>query len=262
MVHSDLKNTIDLIKNINGLQLNFNNQNLSFKQYSKNSKHITFTNQSGVDVNISIDDLNNQYKKKYVVSNVSSVDTSIFNSKNKALVGGNDDVSATSASFISKINNNNVANSLTSDSSLISNDSKTSSFLVGGNDENFSDTSFEEASVFETDTQTILNNDNIKTNANENLKGGGEDNNNTFEIINLENIRNELNYDNNKSDTVNYESSLTLNSLSEFKDMTSSVNEASILNKVLRQNGGSNTFNNNYTKSYNINSSSTSSVCE
>jgi len=64
MVHSDLKNTIDLIKNINGLQLNFNGQNLSFKQYSKNSKHITFTNPIGIDVNVSLDELNNQYKKK------------------------------------------------------------------------------------------------------------------------------------------------------------------------------------------------------
>ena len=64
MVQSDFKNTIDLIKNINGLQLNFNNQNLSFKQYSKNSKHITFTNQSGMDVNIPLEELNNQYKKE------------------------------------------------------------------------------------------------------------------------------------------------------------------------------------------------------
>ena len=57
MVQSDFKNTIDLIKNINKLQLNFNNQNLSFKEYSKNSKYITFTNQSGTDVNVSLDEL-------------------------------------------------------------------------------------------------------------------------------------------------------------------------------------------------------------
>jgi hypothetical protein len=84
MVHSDLKNTIDLIKNINGLQLNFNNQNLIFKQFIRNSKYITFTNQSGVDVNLSIDDLNNKYKKKYNIDSENSVDTSIFNSNNKS----------------------------------------------------------------------------------------------------------------------------------------------------------------------------------
>ena len=142
MVHSDFKNTIDLIKNINGLQLNFNNQNLNFKQYSKNSKHITFTNQSGMDVNIPLEELNNQYKKKYTISNESSIDTSIFNSKNKALIGGNDDIkddiSATSVSYMSKINNNNITNSLTSDSSVKSNSLKTNSILVGGNNEEIS----------------------------------------------------------------------------------------------------------------------------
>lgn len=111
MVHSDLKNTIDLIKNINELQLNFNNQNLVFKQFIRNSKYITFTNQSGVDVNLLIDDINNKYKKKYNIDSENSVDTSIFNS-NKNLKGGND-ISLNSNNSMSKINNN-LNNSLTS----------------------------------------------------------------------------------------------------------------------------------------------------
>jgi hypothetical protein len=299
MVHSDLKNTIDLIKNINGLQLNFNNQNLNFKQYSRNSKYITFTNQEGIDVNIPLEELNNQYKKKYIISNESSIDTSIFNSKNKVLIGGNqeisatsasfmskidnnnitnsltsdfslkknslktnttlfgenDDISDTSASFMSKINNDNIANSLTSDSSLKSNSSKTSVFLVGGNNEDYGSTSYEEASAFETESLSILKNKEI-------LKGGGEDFNNTFVTINLERIRNQLKNDNSKSDTVNYESSSTLNSLSEFNNMSNQVSDTVAINKFLGQRGGGNSFQLNNTKSYNINSSSTSSVCE
>ena len=310
MVHSDFKNTIDLIKNINGLQLNFNNQNLSFKQYSKNSKHITFTNQSGMDVNIPLEELNNQYKKKYTITNESSVDTSIFNLKNKALLGGNEDIkdniSATSVSFMSKINNNitnsltsdssinnnslktnsilvggnnedisetsasymskinnyNITNSLTSDSSLKSNSSKTSMFLVGGNNEDFSVTSLEEASAFETESLSILNSEeNLKGGGEEILKSGSNATNNTF-TINLEEIRNKLKSNNSNSDTVKYQSSSTLNSLTEFKDMSSQASDTGVLNKLFRQSGGGNTFINNNTKSYNINSSSTSSVCE
>jgi hypothetical protein len=311
MVQSDFKNTIDLIKNINGLQLNFNNQNLSFKQYSKNSKHITFTNQSGMDVNISLEELNNQYKKKYTITNESSVDTSIFNLKNKALLGGNEDIkdsisatsvslmskinnnnitnsltsdssinnnslitnsilvggnneeiSETSASYMSKINNYNITNSLTSDSSLKSNSSKTSMFLVGGNNEDFSVTSLEEASAFETESLSILNSEELlKGGGEEILKGGSNATNNTF-TINLEEIRNKLKSNNSNSDTVKYQSSSTLNSLTEFKDMSSQASDTGVLNKLFRQSGGGNTFINNNTKSYNINSSSTSSVCE
>lgn len=300
MVHSDLKNTIDLIKNINGLQLNFNNQNLSFKQYSRNNKHITFTNQSGMDVNIPLEELNNQYKKKYTITNESSVDTSIFNSKNKALIGGNEEISATSVSFMSKINNDNISNSLTSDSSfknnslktnsilvggeeeisetstsymskinnynitnsltsdssIKSNTSKTSGFLVGGNNNELSITSIEEASAFETESLSTLKSEEI-------LKGGGKEVNNTFVTINLEDFRNNLKSDNLNSDTVNYQSSSTLNSLTELKDMSSQVSDTAAINKILRQNGGGNSFfMKNNTKSYNINSSSTSSVCE
>ena len=343
MVHSDLKNTIDLIKNINGLQLNFNNQNLSFKQYSRNSKNITFTNQLGMDVNVSLEELNNQYKKKYTITNESSVDTSIFNSKNKGLIGGNEDISATSVSYMSKINNNNISNSLTSDSSLKnnslktnsilvggneeisqtsdsymskinnnisnsltsdsslkknnsfkinsilvggneeisqtsdsymskinnninnsltsdssikSNTSKTSGFLIGGNNNELSITSIEEASAFESESLSILKSEEI-------LKGGGEEVNNTFVTINLEEYRNNLKSDISKSDTVNYQSSSTLNSLTELKDMSSQVSDTAAINKFLGQNGGGNSFfMKNNTKSYNINSSSTSSVCE
>jgi hypothetical protein len=263
MIYSDLKNTIDLIKNINGLQLNFNNQNLTFKQYSRNSKYITFTNQSGLDINVPLDELNNQYKKKYTISNESSVDTSIFNSKNKTLVGGNDDISSTSASFISKINNDNIRNSLTSDSSLISNLSKTSVFLQGGNNEEFSATSFEEASAFETESlSTFKGEELLGGNYDDNLEGGGEEINNTFMTINLEEIRNNLRNDRLTSDTVNYQSSSTLNSLTEFKDMSNQVSDTAVINKLLQQTGGGNNLFVNNNKIYNINSSSTSSVCE
>jgi len=298
MVHSDLKNTIDLIKNINGLQLNFNNQNLNFKQYSRNSKYITFTNQAGIDVNVPLDDLNNQYKKKYIISNESSVDTSIFNSKNKSLGGGNEDISATSASFMSKIKNDNIAvsltsdlliksnssktsvflvggnnednsatstsfmskinnddigNSLTSNSSQNSNLSNTSIFLVGGNNEDLSPTSYEEASAFESESLS----------KNEKLVGGGSENiNNKFVSINLNDIRNKIKNEDSRSDTINYESSSTLNSITELKHMSNQVSDSVPLNKLLKQNGGGNSSFINNNKSYNINSSSTSSVCE
>jgi hypothetical protein len=368
MSHSDLKNTIDLIKNINGLQLNYSNQNLSFKNYSKNSKFITFTNQGGIDVNVPLDDLNNQYKKKYTISNANSVDTSIFNSKNKKLVGGNEDFSATSASFASKINNsflqsgnisqtsddiiqvnkedfnnsilkggkndtisqtsdNNMSkinkedinNSLTSDSSIydsakknnsilkggkndtisqtsdnnmskinkddINNSltsesslkSNTSSFLVGGKNNNnteYSMTSLDEASAFETESISSINN------TENNLKGGYDayftndmkakneydeiltsdtDNiNKTFISLNLNDLKN----DTLNSDTIKYDNS-TLNSLSEFNNLSIKASETGALNILTRQSGGGNNTNNTtFTKSYNINSSSTSSICE
>ena len=431
MVHSDLKNTIDLIKNINGLQLNFNNQNLSFKNYLRNSKYITFTNQSGTDINVSIDELNNQYKKKYIISNASSVDTSIFNSKNKALVGGNEEFSATSASFaskinkglvansltsdsfnnslrknnsklvggskdeinqsqtsddnlskinkddvnnsltsdlslinsskknnslrknnsilaggskdefslsqtsddnlskinkddvnnsltsdlslinsskknnflrknnsifaggakdefslsqtsdnnLSKINKGDVNNSLTSDSSLKSNLSKTSSLLVGGTnkDGEYSMTSLDEASAFETesissmqDNKNILkggydkylsSDDNIKSNNNENLTSDSDNVNKTFISINYDEIKNNIK-NNLKSDTINYQSSSTLNSLTDFKNLSNQASDTTALKNLFKQSGGGNNLNNNFTKSYNINSSSTSSICE
>ena len=373
MSHSDLKNTIDLIKNINGLQLNYGNQNLSFKNYSKNNKFITFTNQSGLDVNVPLDELNNQYKKKYTISNASSVDTSIFNSKNKKLVEGNEDFSATSSSFASKINilqggavsqtsdvmsqinkkdfnnsilkggkNNNISqtsednmskinkedvnNSLTSDSSLndsvkknnsilkggkndnisqtsednmskinkedannlLTSDSSlksnTSSFLVGGknkNDAEYSMTSLDEASAFETESiSSIKNTENLKGGYENNLKGGYDENltddmkakggydetltsendnpNKTFISLNLDDFKN----DTLNSDTINYDES-TLNSLSEFNNLSTLASETGALNILTRQSGGGNNINNStFVKSYNINSSSTSSICE
>ena len=305
----ELKNTIDLIKNINGLQINFNNQNLSFKNYTRNSKNITFTNKHGMDVNVSIDELNNQYKKKYTISNSSSVDTSIFNSKNKVLVGGNDELSATSLSFNSKLNDENFANSLTSNSSIqnslkknkvlvggnddlsvtslsfnsklndenfansltsdssihnslkknkvlvggkddlseTSYSSKTSFFLVGGNnvDDKYSITSLDEASAFETESISSLNNNNILNGgALNNFSTDNESNNinKTFISINLDDI---------KIKNSNVETSSTLNSALNLKDNYNEDN-----NFFLKQNGGANNY------KYNINSSSTSSICE
>jgi hypothetical protein len=260
MVHSDLKNTIDLIKNINGLQLNFNGQNLSFKQYSKNSKHITFTNPIGIDVNVSLDELNNQYKKKYSVESESSVDTSIFNSnKNKDeynLNGGNmtNEISATSTSFMSKINNNNfTANSLTSNSSLLSSQSSVMSAtsynsLVGGNVEEFSMTSLDETSVFETEVNA--------------QQGGYNEDANSVISINLNDFKMNLS----ETDSVNYNSASnsTLNSLTECNNYSknNNISDSKILNKFLRQSGGGNSNIVSGFRTYNINSSSTSSVCE
>jgi len=335
MSHSELKNTIDLIKNINGLQLNYGNQNLSFKNYSKNNKFITFTNQSGSDVNVPLEELNNQYKKKYTISNASSVDTSIFNSKNKKLVGGNEDFSATSSSFASKINilqgggisqtsedfmskinkedvnnsltsdsslnesaNNNsilkggkndtisqtsednmskinkedVNNSLTSDSSLKSN---TSSFLVGGknNDNEYSMTSLDEASAFETESISSIKNtennlkggyneDMIANSDNELMTSESDNPNKTYISINLDEIKNNFKSDTLNSDTINYDNS-TLNSLTEFNNLSAQASETGALNILTRQTGGGNNLNNStFTRSYNINSSSTSSICE
>lgn len=261
MINSDLKNTIDLIKNINGLQLNFNNQNLNFKQYSKNSKYITFTNQSGIDVNVPIEDLKNQYNKKYTIDMESSVDTSIFNSsKNKNteeyniknLHGGNSygEISSTSNSFMSKINNN-IADSLTSNSSLLRSQSSELSetsinSLVGGNIEEYSITSLEETSVFESDSRM--------------QKGGNNEDINSSISINLDNLK----INQSETDSVNYNSSSTLNSLTEIRNYTKNDNlaDSKILNKFLKQSGGGNNVYNSELKSYNINSSSTSSVCE
>ena len=325
MSHSDLKNTIDLIKNINGLQLNYGNQNLSFKNYSKNNKFITFTNQGGMDINVPLDELNNQYKKKYTISNASSVDTSIFNSKNKKIVGGNEDFSATSSSYaskinilqgggvsqtsddmsqlnnknfnnsilkggkndtisqtsednMSKINKEDVNNSLTSDSSLKSN---TSSFLVGGknnNDTEYSMTSLDEASAFETESISSIKNteNNLKGGYDEfssddmKAKGGYDETltsdtdnvNKTFISLNLDELKNNFNSDTINSDTIKYNNS-TLNSLSEFNNLSIQASETGALNILTRQSGGGNNTNNTtFTKSYNINSSSTSSICE
>ena len=266
MINSDLKNTIDLIKNINGLQLNFNNQNLNFKQYSKNSKYITFTNQSGMDVNVPIEDLKNQYNKKYTIDMESSVDTSIFNSsKNKTteeyniknlhggnLHGGNSygEISSTSNSFMSKINNN-IADSLTSNSSLLKSQSSEISetsinSLVGGNIEEYSITSLDETSVFESDSRM--------------QKGGNNEDINSSISINLDNLK----INQSDTDSVNYNSSSTLNSLTEIRNYTKNDNfaDSKILNKFLKQGGGGNNLYNSELKSYNINSSSTSSVCE
>ena len=366
MVHSDLKNTIDLIKNINKLQLNFNNQNLSFKEYSKNSKYITFTNQSGTDVNVSLDELRNQYKSKYRIDNESSVDTSIFN-LNKNLNGGNmsEEFSSTSNNFMSKINNvsnsfvggNNKEYSETSNSTFLkSKNSELSSTsinsLVGGNNE-FSETS---NSTFlksknselsatsinsllggnkeysETSNSTFLKSKNSELSATSinSLVGGNNEfsetsnstflksknselsatsinslfggNNNEFSITSLDEASvfdSESEFNNilkggkiddisstisipfdklklnlSETDSINYRDSSTLNSLSEIKNYNkNNINDYKVLDKLLKQNGGANNSNtnnsntnksytNNFTKSYNINSSSTSSICE
>ena len=304
MVHSDLKNTIDLIKNINKLQLNFNNQNLSFKEYSKNSKYITFTNQSGTDVNVSLDELRNQYKSKYRIDNESSVDTSIFN-LNKNLNGGNmsEEFSSTSNNFMSKINNvsnsfvggNNKEYSETSNSTFLKSknselsstsinslvggnnefsETSNSTFLksknselsatsinslFGGNNNEFSITSLDEASVF--DSESEFNNI---------LKGGKIDDISSTISIPFDKLKLNLS----ETDSINYRDSSTLNSLSEIKNYNkNNINDYKVLDKLLKQNGGANNSNtnnsntnksytNNFTKSYNINSSSTSSICE
>jgi hypothetical protein len=197
--------------------------------------------------------INNNDVNNSLTSDSSFKNNSLKN--NSILVGGNEEISQTSDSYMSNINNN-INNSLTSDSSIKSNTSKTSVFLVGGNNDELSITSIEEASAFETESLDVLKSEEI-------LKGGGEEVNNTFVSINLEEFRNNLKSDNSKSDTVNYQSSSTLNSLTEFKDMSSQVSDTAAINKILRQNGGGNSFfMKNNTKSYNINSSSTSSVCE
>ena len=300
MVHSDLKNTIDLIKNINGLQLNFNNQNLTFKHFTRNSKFITFTNHSGIDVNLSIDELNNKYKKKYTIDSENSIDTSIFNSnknKNKNLKEGNqfNDISSTSNSFMSKLNNNlsnsnknseeynfkklkggnqfsdmsatsnsfmsklnnNSDDSLTSNSlnlpSATSNsfmskindnivDSVTSNTFVGGNINETNLISLDETSIFE---------DSISQ------KGGYNEDVNTIISIDLDNLK----INRTDKDTVNYSSNSTLNSLSEI-NKNNEFSDSKILNKFLKQNGGGKNLVNSGFKTYNINSSSTSSVCE
>jgi hypothetical protein len=327
MVHSDLKNTIDLIKNINELQLNFNNQNLIFKQFIRNSKYVTFTNQSGVDVNLSIEDINNKYKKKYSIDSENSIDTSIFNSNknlkggnklsdmsatsnsfmsklnnksnlsltsedydNKNLNGGNftDDMSATSNSFMSKLNNNNFNTSLTSDSdnnlneisatsnSFMSkinnnlNDSLTSSTMYGGSI-NESNLSLEEASVFE-DTvsqkggyskNNISNFDNSEVNSifegSLSQKGGYEEDIKSIISINLDNLK----LNKSDKDSVNYSNSnSTLNSISDISKMNSDISDSKILNKILKQNGGGSNLVSTGFRTYNINSSSTSSICE
>jgi hypothetical protein len=137
-------------------------------------------------------------------------------------------------------------------------------FIVGGNNEELSTTSIEEASAFETESLSIFNSEEIlKGGGEEILKGGSKATNNSFVSINLDEIRNKLKSDNSNSDTVKYQSSSTLNSLTEFKDMSSQASDTGVLNKLLRQSGGGNSFiKKNNTKSYNINSSSTSSVCE
>ena len=302
MIHSELKNTIDLLKSINKLQLNFNNQNLRFKEYSINNKYITFINKNGIDVNISLDELVKQYKSKYKNDVESSVDTSIFNLNNKhyseninstnneelsatsvnsLLLGGNyEEFSQTSNSTFLKSKNSELSatsvNSIlmggndefsqTSNSTFLkSKNSELSatsvnSLLMGGNYEELSQTSInslvggnirslEEASVFDTVNE--------KKN---NLYGGK--NNNFSKTISVP--FNKLKGDLTDTDSVNYESTTTLNSITDLKvNLNNKDDNYQYINKFMNQKGGNNKpFIKNSTKTYNINSSSTSSVCE
>jgi hypothetical protein len=86
--------------------------------------------------------------------------------------------------------------------------------------------------------------------------------NKTFISLNLDELKNNFNSDTINSDTIKYNNS-TLNSLSEFNNLSIKASETGALNILTRQSGGGNNTNNTtFTKSYNINSSSTSSICE
>ena len=254
MAQSEFKNVLDLVKNINNLKLNLNNQNLNFKNYTRNNKYITFTNQSGLDVNISVNEIKNQYNKKYLLDNEqdeSSIDTSIFNN--------------------SAIRNNNF-NNFSSTSVLNRNDSETSDmslknskkFTGGSKNNEFSSTSNNFASNLNRDDSETSD---MSLRNSKKLIGG-----NNFELTSSLEIS-DLNINESDNDSVRYSEnrdSSTLNSITELDEFKKNYQiggsdkfQAEFFKQINNQNGGNqnNSIKNN-NKKYEINSSSTSSICE